>query len=108
MDFINIFLIIIGITNLFLALIIYFNAKQVEKINLSFSLLALNVSAWSLSMTFFRMADHQVTALVALKILYLVPIFIPIIFLYFIYSFLEKNPKILGGFPAKIGILTWA
>ncbi len=108
MDLINIFLIIVGITNLFLALIIYFNTKETDKINVIFTLLALNVSLWSIAMAFFRGATSYETAVIALKILYVIPIFIPILFSYFTYIFLKEKYRLLSEKNARILLYLWS
>ncbi|MAG12604.1 hypothetical protein CL630_02205 [bacterium] len=83
MDLQNIFIIFVALINLFLSMVIYFHHGGSRKFNVSFSLIALNVSLWSGAMVLFRYVETVPEALFAVKILYAVALFIPILFFYF-------------------------
>ncbi len=104
MDTINIFLIVVGVTNFFLALIVYFNTSKINKVNIFFSLLTINIAFWSMAMAFFRGINNPKYIETTLKILYVTPIFIPVLFLYFVKVYTKKVSKI---FQAKYYI-SWS
>lgn len=115
LDVQNIFLILTAVFNLLLGLIIYFNKIKESKLNAAFIFLALNVSAWSFSMFLFRVSSPLYETL-ALKVLYTIPIFIPVLFLYFTAYFLKGDiartsilPKIfLGIYAVVLAAITFA
>lgn len=83
MDLQNILLITAFVINLFLTILVYFNKGGESRLNITFSLLSLNVSFWVIAMFLHRQDLGLPHAGIALKALYVVPVFIPVIFLYF-------------------------
>ena len=91
MDFINISLIIaVGMT-LFLGLSIYLHHKKGDKFTVIFSLLALNLALWTTAMILFRYVSSEDIAFTVVKALYAIPLFIPVLFLYFTTFFTQSK-----------------
>ncbi len=91
MDIPNILLITVFVVNLFLSIFVYFHKGGESRLNSIFALLSLNVSFWVGAMFFYRQIIDIPHAIFALKILYTIPIFIPVIFLYFIFVFTKTK-----------------
>lgn len=102
MDLINILLIIIAGITLFFSSSIYFHSKQENQFTVVFALLVFNVTFWSMSMVAFRYFSDFVLSFTALKVLYVSPIFIPIIFLYFTLAFTKTKLKTSKKIALKI------
>lgn len=87
MDLINISLIVaVGIT-FFLGVSIFFHRKEGHRFAISFSLLSITMAIWSVFMILYRLLDDPGHVLISAKILYAIPIFIPILFLFFVFAF---------------------
>jgi signal transduction histidine kinase len=91
MDVQNTLLIMVFIANIFLSIFVFFHKNKEDKLNSIFALLALNVSLWVGSMFFFRQFTEPNKVFIALKTLYVVPIFIPVIFFYFVLVFTKTK-----------------
>lgn len=91
MDLINILLIVVAGITLFFSSSIYFHNKHENQFTVVFALLVLNVTFWSASMVAFRYLSDFVWSFTALRVLYVSPIFIPIIFLYFTLVFTKTK-----------------
>ncbi len=106
MDPQNIFLLVVAITNVFLGFVIYFHQAQKRDIlNVLFSLLAFNVALWTFVMIAFRHSANADVVFFALTALYIIPVLIPVFFLYFVFMYTKSNfytthKKILIPFSA--------
>lgn len=90
MDFQNILLIITFAISLFLSIFVYFHKSEKTKegkLNIIFAILSLDISFWIGSMFFFRQSVDSNQIFIILKILYTVPVFMPVLFLYFVLVF---------------------
>ena len=90
-DVINIVLVLVACINFFLGVLVFLNGKQ-KKINVVYSLNALAVVSWVVSMIFFRLASPE-TNLFWATILYISPTFVASSFLYFTYIFPSQQEK---------------
>lgn len=80
------------ITTLLLSVIVYFRNPSL-KLNLSFSVFALDISLWSLSYYFWQISGNQNDAYVWSKILMIFAMYIPFFYMYFIFSLFEEFKK---------------
>ncbi len=95
MDIPNILLITVFVISFFLSIFVYFNkSEKTEERGLSiiFMLLSLDISLWVGSMFFFRQLLDYDQIFIILKILYAIPVFMPVLFLYFILVFSNSKP----------------
>ena len=94
-DQINIILIVIASTNLFLAVAVFLNGRR-QKINIVYSLITLSIIAWVVSMIMYRSAPQE-TALFWGQMLYVSATLIASTFLYFTYIFPTQREKSITG-----------
>jgi len=83
MDLKTILLLIVAITNLFLGILIYFHREQTSKLHATFILLTANVALWSLALIPYRLVGSYDLLQIYMRLLYTVPLFIPVLFFFF-------------------------
>ena len=83
MDLINIALIVAIGLNFSLGVSVFFHRKRGDKLTVIFSALAITMAIWSVVMILYRITTDPKEILLIAKILYAVPLLIPILFLYF-------------------------
>jgi signal transduction histidine kinase len=76
-------LVVVGLLNLFFGSAVVFNARSNTKVQRRFAVIAIATALWTLTIAFFRQTDSPLLAYYALKVLYCIPLVIPISFVYF-------------------------
>lgn len=101
----NIALVIVAIVNFLLGAIVFLNRDHATRMGAIFSVLAFTVSIWTFAIAFYRQTEIYSQALLALKILYIVPVFIPIFFVGFVYLYSRRPPSVLRYPGAQFALL---
>ncbi len=92
-DIINILILFVMLVNSIYGLVVYSRNRN-DKINFSFFLLTISISAWGLTMFGYRsFLNHDMVLLMA-RLLYFSAISIPTAFIYFCFIFPDPNTKL--------------
>ena len=91
MDLISILLIVAVTINVLLASIVFFQKTQEKEFNFIFSLVVIDIILWSVVMFLYRLTNTMEFAEILLRLLYAVPIFMPVLILYFSFKFTKTN-----------------
>ena len=92
-DIINILILFVMVVNSIYGLFIYSRNRK-DKVNFSFFILTISISAWGLTMLGYRgFLDHD-TVLFMARLLYFTAICIPTAFIYFCFIFPDPNAKL--------------
>lgn len=87
MDVINAFLVAVTIINFALAAVVAVRHSRGEPMNRLFSLVVSNIVLWSVVMILFRYVTNIAITDVLLRLLYAIPLFMPVLFLHFVYVY---------------------
>lgn len=90
----NAILLAVAIINMIFGTVVFFNKGKMRSLYTAFCVLAVCVSAWTFVIIYYRSTAVYEDALLALKLLYLVPVTIPALFVVFAY--------IYSGMPRSI------
>lgn len=93
----NVLLVFIGAINLLFGLVLLVNRKHSSTAQRSFSMLAACVAAWTFTMAYYRHTDVYVSAQIALRLLYMVPLCIPAAFVYFAVAYVRGVGQLYTG-----------
>lgn len=104
--FTNLVLFIVASVNFFFGLSILINARGHSTYHRLFATLAFSVAVWTYVMVFYRQADTH--ALVALRALYLVPLLIPLSFVYFVTEYVGQLVHVRRARYVRYGLMCWA
>ncbi len=85
----NLILFVVGLVNLVLGLIVVLSTRNRGTAQKFFAVLAFTVACWTLSMAFYRYTTAY--AFLALHILYVVPLVIPVLFVYFADAYAKEQ-----------------
>lgn len=87
LDFINIALLLVAFINFIFGTIVFFNKGNSRILYTTFTVLATFISLWTFVIVYYRSTQDYEDALLAVKFLYTIPVFIPACFVAFAYIY---------------------